>query len=162
MRKIIQAASIHLIWKLPVKIALIFLKIPASVTANLENLHEHNSQGCGHDHHHEDESGHNDNSACGCGHEHYHKGESGHDHDAACGCGHDHHVPGHADDCQCELCHPHEEYCDVCGESLENCICRMPDADCIKRVYALKNLGCANCAAKMEYKISRMAGSNTS
>ena len=24
----------------------------------LENLHEHNSQGCGHDHHHEDESGH--------------------------------------------------------------------------------------------------------
>lgn len=104
----------------------------------LENLHEHNSQGCGYDHHQEDESGHNDNSACGCGHEHYHKGESGHDHDAACGCGHDHHVPGHADDCQCELCHPHEEYCDVCGESLENCICRMPDADCIKRVYALK------------------------
>jgi len=36
LRKIIQAASIHLIWKLPVKIALIFLKIPASVTANLE------------------------------------------------------------------------------------------------------------------------------
>lgn len=124
----------------------------------LENLHEHNSQGCGHDHHQEDESGHNDNSACGCGHEHYHKGESGHDHDAACGCGHDHHVPGHADDCQCELCHPHEEYCDVCGESLENCICRMPDADCIKRVYALKNLGCANCAAKMEYKIKELPG----
>ena len=124
----------------------------------LENLHEHNSQGCGHDHHQEDESGHNDNSACGCGHEHYHKGESDHDHDAACGCGHDHHVPGHADDCQCELCHPHEEYCDVCGESLENCICRMPDADCIKRVYALKNLGCANCAAKMEYKIKELPG----
>lgn len=124
----------------------------------LENLHEHNSQGCGYDHHQEDESGHNDNSACGCGHEHYHKGESGHDHDAACGCGHDHHVPGHADDCQCELCHPHEEYCDVCGESLENCICRMPDADCIKRVYALKNLGCANCAAKMEYKIKELPG----
>lgn len=124
----------------------------------LENLHEHNSQGCGHDHHQEDESGHNDNSACGCGHEHYHKGESDHDHDVACGCGHDHHVPGHADDCQCELCHPHEEYCDVCGESLENCICRMPDADCIKRVYALKNLGCANCAAKMEYKIKELPG----
>lgn len=124
----------------------------------LENLHEHNSQGCGHDHHQEDESGHNDNSACGCGHDHYHKGESDHDHDAACGCGHDHHVPGHADDCQCELCHPHEEYCDVCGESLENCICRMPDADCIKRVYALKNLGCANCAAKMEYKIKELPG----
>lgn len=124
----------------------------------LENLHEHNSQGCGHDHHQEDESGHNDNSACGCGHEHYHKGESDHDHDVACGCGHDHHVPGHLADCQCEMCHPHEEYCDVCGESLENCTCRMPDADCIKKVYTLKNLGCANCAAKMEYKIKELPG----
>ncbi|WP_419028272.1 heavy metal translocating P-type ATPase [Phascolarctobacterium faecium] len=34
----------------------------------------------------------------------------------------------------------------------------MPDADCIKRVYALKNLGCANCAAKMEYKIKELPG----
>lgn len=100
-----------------------------------------------------------------CDPEHLHK----HDHIAACGCGHSHehhhepeghghHVPGHPADCQCELCHPHEEYCDVCGESLENCTCRMPDADCVKRVYTLKNLGCANCAAKMEHKIKELPG----
>ena len=88
-------------------------------------------------------------AACGCGHSHEHHHESE---------GHEHHIPGHPADCQCELCHPHEEYCDVCGESLENCTCRMPDADCVKRVYTLKNLGCANCAAKMEHKIKELPG----
>ena len=34
----------------------------------------------------------------------------------------------------------------------------MPDADKIKRVYILQNLGCANCAAKMEYKIKELPG----
>lgn len=34
----------------------------------------------------------------------------------------------------------------------------MPDADCVKKVYTLKNLGCANCAAKMEYKIKELPG----
>ena len=97
---------------------------------NSENLHKHS-----------------DTETCGCGHEHHH--EHG---------GQEHHVPGHPADCQCELCHPHEEYCDVCGESLENCTCRMPDADCVKRVYTLKNLGCANCAAKMEHKIKELPG----
>ena len=32
----------------------------------------------------------------------------------------------------------------------------MPDADKVKRVYILKNLGCANCAAKMEDAISKL------
>ncbi len=67
-------------------------------------------------------------------------------------------MPGHPEDCQCQLCHPHEEYCDVCGESLANCTCSMPDADKVKRVYILKNLGCANCAAMMEYKIKQLPG----
>ena len=67
-------------------------------------------------------------------------------------------VPGHPEDCQCEICHPHEEYCDVCGESLENCTCRMPDAHCVKKVYILKNLGCAHCAAKMEHRIKELPG----
>lgn len=67
-------------------------------------------------------------------------------------------MPGHPDDCQCEICHPHEEYCDVCGESLANCTCTMPDASNLKRVYLLKNLGCANCAAKMEHKIKELPG----
>ncbi|MDO5422201.1 MAG: heavy metal translocating P-type ATPase [Eubacteriales bacterium] len=145
-----------------------------------EHHHEHGDAcGCGHDHDHEGHEHHHDDhehhhehgDSCGCGHDHGHDEHEEHAHEPhhergdACGCGHDHehgdhphshHVPGHPDDCDCELCHPHEEYCDVCGQSLANCTCRMPDEDCIKRVYILENLGCANCAAKMEKKIKEL------
>ena len=134
-----------------------------------EHAHAHGDEcGCGHDHGHEHEHAHTHGDECGCGHDHEH--EHAHAHGDECGCGHDHghehkhahahghHVPGHPADCNCEICHPHEEYCDVCGESLANCTCRMPDADKIKRVYILQNLGCANCAAKMEYKIKELPG----
>ena len=136
-----------------------------------EHAHAHGDEcGCGHDHGHEHEHAHAHGDACGCGHDHGHEHEQVHAHGDECGCGHDHehehehahahghHVPGHPADCNCEICHPHEEYCDVCGESLANCTCRMPDADKIKRVYILQNLGCANCAAKMEYKIKELPG----
>lgn len=128
--------------------------------------HSH-GDGCSHTHEHAAE--HHDDCCCGNDHaaheehEHHHHEHEEHD-DDECGCGHEHHheharhVPGHPDDCQCEICHPHEEYCDVCGESLANCTCGMPDADKVKRVYILKNLGCANCAAKMEYKIKELPG----
>lgn len=121
--------------------------------------HEHGADCCcGNDHHeheaHEHEQHEHEHGAdCGCGHDHHEHEAHEHDHHE-----HNHHVPGHPDDCQCELCHPHEEYCDVCGESLANCTCRMPDADKLKRVYILQNLGCANCAAKMEYKIKELPG----
>ena len=133
-----------------------------------EHSHTHDDEcGCGHDHEHEHAHAHGD--ACGCGHDHGHEHEEhAHAHGDECGCGYDHghehahvhghHVPGHPADCNCEICHPHEEYCDVCGESLANCTCRMPDADKVKRVYILQNLGCANCAAKMEYKIKELPG----
>lgn len=71
---------------------------------------------------------------------------------------HEHHILGHPEDCMCESCHPHEDYCDVCGESLANCTCKMPDADVPKKVYILENLACANCAAKMEHKIRELPG----
>ena len=133
------------------------------------HAHAHGDEcGCGHDHGHEHEHAHAHGDACGCGHDHGHEHEHAHTHGDECGCGHGHehkhahahghHVPGHPADCNCEICHPHEEYCDVCGESLANCTCRMPDADKIKRVYILQNLGCANCAAKMEYKIKELPG----
>lgn len=128
-----------------------------------EHRHEdHEDCCCGNDHaDHEHHHHEHDDDECGCGHEHHHHEHEEHDEDE-CGCGHEHHhehhVPGHSEDCQCELCHPHEEYCDVCGESLANCTCRMPDADKVKRVYILKNLGCANCAAKMEHKIKELPG----
>ena len=136
-----------------------------------EHAHAHGDAcGCGHDHGHEHAHAHGDECGCGHDHEHTHGHEHAHAHGDECGCGHTHegtgdhahthahHVPGHPADCECEICHPHEEYCDVCGESLANCTCRMPDADKVKRVYILKNLGCANCAAKMEYKIKELSG----
>ena len=136
-----------------------------------EHSHAHGDEcGCGHDHGHEHEHSHAHGDECGCGHDHGHEHEHSHAHGDECSCGHDHghehahahahghHVPGHPADCNCEICHPHEEYCDVCGESLANCTCRMPDADKVKRVYILQNLGCANCAAKMEYKIKELPG----
>ena len=41
----------------------------------------------------------------------------------------------------------------MCGESLDKCTCKMPDEHLVKKVYILENLGCANCASKMEKKI---------
>lgn len=95
---------------------------------------------------------------CGCGHRH---GQESH-HEHGCGCGGELtpselktvHGPG----CHCELCHPHAEYCDVCGQSLANCTCAMPDDGTEKAVYDMQNLGCANCAAKMEHKIRELPG----
>ncbi len=66
------------------------------------------------------------------------------------------HTPGHPDDCACEQCNPHAEYCDICGESLAKCTCKMPDEDMEKRVYILEGIDCANCAAKIEAKIRAM------
>ncbi|MGN0464812.1 MAG: heavy metal translocating P-type ATPase [Lachnospiraceae bacterium] len=124
-----------------------------------EHHHEHHehsdSCSCGHEHHHEH---HEHADSCSCGHEHHHEH---HEHADSCSCGHEHHhehhhIKEHPADCDCELCHPHEDYCDVCGESLSKCTCNMPDATNKKRVFILENLGCANCAAKMEAKIKAL------
>ena len=131
--------------------------------------HEHDHDGCGHEHHdhgHDHHSHEHDHDGCGHDHDgHNHE----HDHD---GCGHAHedvptrshthfvaehrHIPGHPDDCACEQCNPHAEYCDICGESLAKCTCKMPDENLEKRVYILEGIDCANCAAKIEAKIRAM------
>ena len=67
-------------------------------------------------------------------------------------------MAGHPNNCHCESCNSHEEYCDFCGESLAHCKCRMPDADDVKRVYSLINLDCPICAAKIEHKIKSLPG----
>ena len=145
--------------------------------------HDHDHEGgcCGgHDHEHDHDHDHEDGCCGGHDHEHSHDHEHdhshGHDHDHEGGCcgGHDHeegphatrshthfvdeyhHVPGHPDDCDCEECHSHAEYCDVCGQSLAKCNCRMPDEDMEKRVYILEGLDCANCAMKIEAKVRSM------
>ena len=48
--------------------------------------------------------------------------------------------------------------CGVCGELPQNCSCNRADGPGEKRVYRLENLGCANCAAKMESRIQALPG----
>ena len=88
--------------------------------------HNHEACGCGHDHEHE---------ACGCGHDHEHE---------ACGCGHDH---GH-EVCGCGHDHEHGS-----GDKESH---SHVQSDAKQKVYILENLGCANCAAKMERKIKEL------
>lgn len=96
------------------------------------------------EHHHEEECG------CGCGHHH-------HDHEEECGCGHDHH---HEEECGCGCGHDHHHHHDHDHsghhhEEIHREVQQMP-AGVEQRVYILDNLGCANCAAKMERRIQEL------
>lgn len=91
---------------------------------------------CNHEHEHHHEHGED----CHCGHEHHH-----HEHGEECHCGHEHH-------------HEHEQHeeavCGYCGKKLSECACGSKVLHgMVRKVYILENLGCANCAAKMETKI---------
>ena len=149
-------------------------------------LHQDDECGCGHDHEeHEHHHHHDDDCGCGCGHDHDHKEHEHHhhhDHDDECGCGHDHdheahehHHHDHDDECGCgcghdhdheEHEHHHHDHDDECGcgcghdhdhEEHEHHHHDIPKAHG-KRVYILENLGCANCAAKMESRINELPG----
>ena len=138
-----------------------------------EHQHEHEHDH-GHDHDHEHEHGHDHGHDHDHDHDHGHDHGHDHDHDHGAEEAHDHsehelahhnasytheaHVAGHPDECGCEACNSHEEYCDYCGESLAHCKCRMPDADNVKRVYELINLDCPICASKIEHKIKSLPG----
>lgn len=111
---------------------------------NQEHEHHHEHCDCGHDHHHEHSHEHeHHHEHCNCGHEHYHKHSHEHEHH------HHEHVHHH---------NLHDDLCNVCGQPLDNCTCTLPNANDIKRIYILENLGCANCAAKMEKKIRELPG----
>lgn len=84
---------------------------------------------CGH--HHE----HHNHENCGCGHEHHHE---------SCGCGHEHHHDHES--CGCGHEH-HEEEQHTFDHVSKNVT---------QKVYIVENLGCANCAAKMEKKIREL------
>lgn len=103
--------------------------------------------GCGHEHHHDEE--------CGCGHEHHH--------DEKCGCGHEHHHHEHDEKCCCGHHHDHEEHHEHHHDHGHHKHHHEPDFTSVsagveQRVYILENLGCANCAAKMEKKIQELPG----
>ncbi|MBQ0079752.1 MAG: cadmium-translocating P-type ATPase [Eubacterium sp.] len=90
---------------------------------------------------HEHEHIHDHGAECTCGcHDHDHEGhdhvhEHDHDHGAECTCGcHDHDHEDHD--------HAHEEHEHVEGM--------------VEKTYILADLGCANCAAKMEARIQKM------
>ncbi len=91
---------------------------------------------------------HTDTCSCGCNHEHNH--EHSHAHEEDCSHGHTHGddcVHGHAHKDNCSHDHGH------CQE--ERALAEFPE-NVKKRVYILENLGCANCAAKMELKINEL------
>lgn len=85
---------------------------------------------------------------CGCGHEHHHE------HDASCGCGHAHHHE-HNDSCGCEHAHHHEHDGHEYSHGQEQASAPA-DGKKGKKIYILENLGCANCAAKMEQRINEL------
>lgn len=96
----------------------------------MSNHHKEQEHTQGHDHTH--------GEACGCGHDyHDHDHESKNEKHEGCNCGHDHH--GHH--------HTKEPETQDGGKVTEG-----HEA----RVYTIENLGCANCAAKMEKRISAL------
>ena len=132
--------------------------------------HEHSHEescGCGHDHEGEAHHPHHEHSheeSCGCGHDHegeVHYSHHEHSHEESCGCGHDHEGEVHHSHHE----HSHEESCG-CGhdhgeaghhhEVVERRPVNHAYDHVKKQVYILENLGCANCAAKMERKIQEL------
>ena len=140
-----------------------------------EHEHEHH-----HDHHHHD---HDDECGCGCGHDHHdhehdeheqHHEHHHHDHDdeCGCGCGHDHHEHEHDehehdhhhehhhhdhddDECGCGCGHDHHDHeHDEHEQHHEHHHHHAAGPE--KQVFILENLGCANCAAKMERRINEL------
>lgn len=102
--------------------------------------------GCGHDHdgeHGHGEHGHGEHhhaheENCGCHHDDHGHEEPHHKHGENCGCGQEHSSSGHSH----EAVEHREE-----NHAFDNVQ---------KQVYILENLGCANCAAKMERKIQEL------
>lgn len=108
-----------------------------------EHGHEEH-EGCGHDHNHDHIRHDHVHGHCGCGHDHSHSEEFSSEH-CGCGCSHNHdHVHDHGHE------HAHEP-------------ARRPPAKAMpagvpRKIYILENLGCANCAAKMERQIQELPG----
>lgn len=92
------------------------------------------------------EHAHTHEEHCCHEHAHTHKEECCHDH-------HSHHVH---DQIVAEKTH-----CDKCGKSMEKCECDLEGGKYQKQIFILENLGCANCAAKMEAKINELSEVHT-
>ena len=77
-----------------------------------------------------------------------------HDHHHECGCGHDHHEHHH--ECGCDHHEHHHKY--GCGHEHHEHHHEASHSYTGGKVYIMENLGCANCAAKMEAKFNACPG----
>ncbi len=106
--------------------------------------------------HHQHKDTHRHEEACSCGHshrDHHHDHQLQHEHEETCSCGHSHQDHHHDH----QLQHEHEEACS-CGHSHQedgHCT-NVSSASGVKLTYLINNLGCANCAAKMERRINEL------
>ncbi|MGI6068841.1 MAG: heavy metal translocating P-type ATPase [Blautia sp.] len=140
------------------------------------------SEGHSHSHRHEEAHIHQrpqqQEAACTCGHDHAHGHEEAHSHDhphlqeAACTCGHDHahgleeaHIhqrPQQQETCGCGHAHSSHSHNHAHSSSTADRASDLTDpsssAGATQKIYLLENLGCANCAAKMETRISELPG----
>ena len=147
--------------------------------------HEHHEHEHEHEHKHEEHEHHHHDGDCCCGHDHHehheheheHEEHEHHHHDGDCCCGHDHHEHHehhehehhkhehhehehhkhehhhHDGDCCCgHDHHEHHEHEHAHEEHEHHHHSSGPE----KQVFILENLGCANCAAKMERRINEL------
>ena len=137
-------------------------------TCGCEHSHEHEEQhdhdeectcGCDHSHEHEENHEHHhdddDDCDCGCGHHHEHHHDDDDDDDCDCGCGHHHEHEHHHHDCDCGHEHHHDHDNEECTVAKKHTHSK-PGAHDKTCVFILDNLGCANCAAKMERRINEL------
>ena len=142
---------------------------------------EHHECGCGHHHHEHEEHhecccghhhDHEEHHECGCGHHHdheeHHECKCGHHHEHEehheCCCGHHHDHEEHHE-CGCGHHHEHEEHHECkCGHHHDHEHTHhhepkpVPTGKGVQKIYNMVNLGCANCAAKMEAKFNAHPG----
>ena len=108
----------------------------------MEHTHDkHEGCNCGHDHE-EHEHHQHAHEACCCGHDHEHDHEHHHHDHEACGCGHHHE-------------HDHEHHVHTEAKETEDKFAHVKQG-VQQKIYIVENLGCANCAAKMEKKINEL------
>ena len=98
---------------------------------------------------------------CGCGHNHEEHTHEHHAHEENDNCGHNHEEHAHGHHCECGCGHDHDHthtHHDHAHEALESPNPPAMPPGVPKRIYILNNLGCANCAAKMERQIRELSG----
>lgn len=98
---------------------------------------------------------------CGCGHNHEEHTHEHHVHEENDNCGHNHEEHAHGHHCECGCGHDHDHthtHHDHAHEALESPNPPAMPPGVPKRIYMLNNLGCANCAAKMERQIRELSG----